>query len=1413
MAAKLFPNIDPRFSTALVKVALRALKLDSEHPYGSVENANATAQLLNFNGEHDETLLAAELYTIMQKIENVWPDTLDHQLLMEIIFTNDPTYQYDGLNKQLIGAEGKTVKQIANDVFGNSELGVTAVALAFEEVGFDHGYPYGSIRNVQATIAKRLLSNGGNSTAQLEPKDLIIAFNEFDSNYVGKPEHSPSRAASDLFLRINYPYYTNLVEADRYYREHLEFTEWVESLNMSAYIDKKGHPILQSRTEFAIKILTELNVNPNLVGITGRTKTLLEKIAHSILEVAAPYAALSHDLYSDHVINLGPETPLYKWFLEYPYTDTLVREVSSYNEGNLSAKIQSSGNINLNDRWSKAYDNSAKIYTEFMVRTLRLKILEENGPAYVSAFDEPQYMYDHIEETELVDANQSQNGASYYETHIIPTRYIGFRGNNIIGPFKIDRRNNEILLWDNSMRGLLPGFRNSGFSSTYRLGIAGAISPKDYYYKDINKSIMRLKDGYLDATTNQKVTGVVLSFVPLHDAIKDAIDGNWGGFAINLGFDAVTLVPGFGPMAKGSKIAATSVRVASKQALRGSYKSGFSALSFGGKALFKGTAKTMKVIAIDALNLDVLQGGITSGAKYTAKFYKKGRAALKRNSASITPSDFSNKSSKFDIIKTPNREICLPKARRKRSPGADCAFPVGSKYIVEGDNLVFGIRGTQGWTEARLKQTHFKLIKDGYVFVGFHGTSIKGAENMMRSGIKSQSTRLATDPWDGFYVAQDPAVAFGYALDQKTGKNGVMMRIYLPQEEVNNMFATTMRLDLNDASDRAGQLLDYKLPLQRNALTGPEDAEGSLETIIGWPMAEKAVAVPSLIKTDQKFPGRDMTDTDYKQIERNISEVPEYRHLDVSENTLQKRLPHFPSTAGGYTTARLENGEIVTLREETYEGLYTQIHPISHEPVPGKPVVVKYESDLGPSFKEETSVTCLHKPKARSKRSITSCLPVVSWITTRREIKTDLIDKIGDIYEEYHGGFRNLTNHEIDNLKEALSELTSSLGKSRNADSQKVRRVLTEAPGLNRSLPNVEIVEYPEIMIHGGEKVSSFPNLASYLDYVNSKKLSSLDCQRIVSDLRKWSESLLESQGHKFDSEFQKGIVDRFSEIDRLEMQGFSVDQIEATRSQLFDLKLPRKIDDSIEISRQVEAEHMRYMSQFTSDEQVLLKKAIEDYTVDSSRINAYARGQENALGSVKYNIDKMDRIFEFFRSKGFLDKERTVYRFAKYKSGSKQDSPFGNAIKQGDIVSDKAFVSTSGDKYFLFNNGSLGLRKPDDVIVRFVIEGPGGANISGSSIYNNAKASLNYEQLVSKANNAPTPDEKKLYLELADENRLGQAEILFPRNTQFLVREVEVQNSGKDVYVSLQVISDDSISKVKDMYTGEFITLDRSRL
>ncbi len=54
-------------------------------------------------------------------------------------------------------------------------------------------------------------------------------------------------------------------------------------------------------------------------------------------------------------------------------------------------------------------------------------------------------------------------------------------------------------------------------------------------------------------------------------------------------------------------------------------------------------------------------------------------------------------------------------------------------------------------------------------------------------------------PWQGFYVAGDPALAYGYAQDQEADargriRNGVLLRVYVPRAALPHLYATQQTL-------------------------------------------------------------------------------------------------------------------------------------------------------------------------------------------------------------------------------------------------------------------------------------------------------------------------------------------------------------------------------------------------------------------------------------------------------------------------------------------------------------------------------------------------------------------------------------------------------------------------------------------
>ncbi|MFC7419527.1 exotoxin A binding domain-containing protein [Iodobacter arcticus] len=204
---------------------------------------------------------------------------------------------------------------------------------------------------------------------------------------------------------------------------------------------------------------------------------------------------------------------------------------------------------------------------------------------------------------------------------------------------------------------------------------------------------------------------------------------------------------------------------------------------------------------------------------------------------------------------------------REYHPGAD--------YFAPGEPVEFLANGTtRNWNQERLLSTHQRLLDLGYVFAGYHGGSIAAARSIVTGGITRRSQELQPI-WRGLYIAGNPEVAYGYALDNDSGATGTMMRVYVPRTALSQLFRTNQALSDEAAALREiGRLLGRNITLADTlgyeSITGPQDPGDPDETILGWDMAVHAVAIPSMIRGNN---GSQLNVPDY---EKKISPLPNY---------------------------------------------------------------------------------------------------------------------------------------------------------------------------------------------------------------------------------------------------------------------------------------------------------------------------------------------------------------------------------------------------------------------------------------------------------------------------------------------------------------------------------------------------------
>jgi hypothetical protein len=235
------------------------------------------------------------------------------------------------------------------------------------------------------------------------------------------------------------------------------------------------------------------------------------------------------------------------------------------------------------------------------------------------------------------------------------------------------------------------------------------------------------------------------------------------------------------------------------------------------------------------------------------------------------------------------------------------------------------------------------------------------------------------------------------------------------------------------------------------------------------------------------------------------------------------------------------------------------------------------------------------------------------------------------------------------------------------------------------------------------------------------------------------------------------------------------------------------------EVTGSTEAEYEEMLSHLNPQDRDVLGAALRDYTSDSADINKRARGQQTAAegSSVAAKLKKLDTMFDRLDAQGLTGKTRIVYRRTKYNPG--QAVPYGDTIKAGDVIADKAYVSSSENRQFL--QEAKDKRERGVRFVMFTIIGSGGANISGGGPYTNA-AGLEAKKGVQMG------DKRVKIAGLKERDTVGQAEILFRRNSMFRIDTITFK--GPDVHVVATKVSSEDLQgkRPKDSFSGGPISL-----
>lgn len=236
-------------------------------------------------------------------------------------------------------------------------------------------------------------------------------------------------------------------------------------------------------------------------------------------------------------------------------------------------------------------------------------------------------------------------------------------------------------------------------------------------------------------------------------------------------------------------------------------------------------------------------------------------------------------------------------------------------------------------------------------------------------------------------------------------------------------------------------------------------------------------------------------------------------------------------------------------------------------------------------------------------------------------------------------------------------------------------------------------------------------------------------------------------------------------------------------------------------IAAQIEAESEALVSRLPDQERAAVRAALKDYVSSSVAIQTDARSNPSAPGQAVQALDAaLDAIRNELANRGTAT-DRIVYRSISYDDAADipygQASPAGALINQGDLVGDLGFLSTSEHRQFV-----LGKEQTAQVqgLLKLAIHGSSGVPIAIDFpliAYSNANQQALYD-MQERSKNQLTQVWNKAFGPGAN---AGQAEVLFPRNRAFVVKQI--QRAGTTVSVVLEEAKPPH-QGVKNMKTGE---------
>jgi len=151
-------------------------------------------------------------------------------------------------------------------------------------------------------------------------------------------------------------------------------------------------------------------------------------------------------------------------------------------------------------------------------------------------------------------------------------------------------------------------------------------------------------------------------------------------------------------------------------------------------------------------------------------------------------------------------------------------------------------------TPSTIEATHRKLVAAGYLFAGWHGTSLAVCEKLI-NGEKIKPTEFSGSKriWSGFYVFNDASRSIGYC----EAKSGVL-RAYVKDAEVRDIIAASG--DINHILLAQDLIKDIKDGTGKYILSGPDvEDEPGHEMVLSVDLLDSVILLPSLHNVRYEF--------------------------------------------------------------------------------------------------------------------------------------------------------------------------------------------------------------------------------------------------------------------------------------------------------------------------------------------------------------------------------------------------------------------------------------------------------------------------------------------------------------------------------------------------------------------------------